>query len=41
MNPKDLAKSQSHIEKIAPFFEGKTVIMWRTFEIQKKYRSFL
>ena len=30
MTPKDLAKSESHMEKIIPFFEGKTVIMWRS-----------
>ena len=30
MNPKDLAKSESHMEKIRPYFEGKTVIMWRS-----------
>ena len=43
MNPKDLAKSQSHIEKIAPFFEGKTVIMWRSDrgDTEELYRSFL
>ena len=43
MNPKDLAKSQSHIEKIAPFFEGKTVVMWRSDrgDTEELYRSFL
>jgi hypothetical protein len=30
MNPKDLAKSESHMEIIRPYFEGKTVIMWRS-----------
>ncbi len=30
MNPKDLAKSESHLEKIRPHFEGKKVIMWRS-----------
>ena len=43
MNPKDLAKSESHIEKIAPFFEGKTVVMWRSDrgDTEELYRSFL
>ena len=43
MNPKDLAKSQSHIEKIAPFFEGKTFVMWRSDrgDTEELYRSFL
>ena len=43
MNPKDLAKSESHIEKILPFFEGKTVIMWRSDrgDTEELYRSFL
>ena len=43
MNPKDLAKSESHIEKIAPYFEGKTVIMWRSDrgDTEELYRSFL
>lgn len=43
MNPKDLAKSQSHIEKIAPYFEGKTVIMFRSDrgDTEELYRSFL
>lgn len=43
MNPKDLAKSQSHIEKIAPFFDGKTVIIWRSDrgDTEELYRSFL
>ena len=27
MNLKDFAKSECHIEKIGPFFEGKRVIM--------------
>ena len=30
MNPKDLAKSESHIEQIRPYFEDKTVIMFRS-----------
>ena len=30
MNPKDLAKSESHMEQIRPYFEGKTVIMFRS-----------
>jgi hypothetical protein len=30
MNPKDLAKSESHMETIRPYFEGKIVIMWRS-----------
>jgi len=30
MNPKDLAKSESHLEIIRPYFEGKKVIMWRS-----------
>ena len=30
MNPKDLAKSQSHIEELLPFIEGKHVIMFRS-----------
>ena len=30
MNPKDLAKSESHMETIRPYFEGKTVIMFRS-----------
>ncbi len=43
MNPKDLAKSQSHMEKIIPFFEGKTVIMWRSDrgDTEELYRSFI
>ena len=43
MNPKDLAKSQSHIEKIAPYFEGKNVIMFRSDrgDTEELYRSFL
>ncbi|MBI33583.1 MAG: hypothetical protein CMD98_06925 [Gammaproteobacteria bacterium] len=43
MNPKDLAKSQSHIERIAPFFKGKDVIMWRSDrgDTEELYRSFL
>ena len=30
MNPKDLAKSQSHMEKIIPFFKDKHVIVLRS-----------
>ena len=30
MNPKDLAKSENHMDIIRPYFEGKTVIMWRS-----------
>ena len=30
MNPKDLAKSESHLETIRPYFENKIVIMWRS-----------
>ena len=30
MNPKDLAKSESHMDIIRPYFEGKTVVMWRS-----------
>ena len=43
MNPKDLAKSQGHMEKILPFFEGKTVIMWRSDrgDTEELYRSYL
>ena len=43
MNPKDLAKSESHMEKILPFFEGKTVIMWRSDrgDTEELYRSFI
>ena len=43
MNQKDLAKSQSHMEKIIPFFEGKTVIMWRSDrgDTEELYRSFI
>jgi hypothetical protein len=43
MNPKDLAKSESHIEKIAPYFEGKDVIMFRSDrgDTEELYRSFL
>jgi hypothetical protein len=43
MNPKDLAKSQSHIDKIAPYFEGKTVVMFRSDrgDTEELYRSFL
>jgi len=43
MNPKDLAKSESHIEKIAPYFKGKDVIMFRSDrgDTEELYRSFL
>lgn len=30
MNPKDLAKSESHMDKIRPFFKDKIIIMWRS-----------
>ena len=30
MNPKDLAKSESHMEQIRPYFEDKTIIMFRS-----------
>ena len=30
MNPKDLDKSESHMDTIRPYFEGKKVIMWRS-----------
>jgi hypothetical protein len=30
MNPKDLAKSESHMDIIRPYFEDKKVIMWRS-----------
>ena len=43
MNPKDLAKSESHMEVIKPFFKDKSVIMWRSDrgDTEKLYRSFL
>ena len=43
MNPKDLEKSQSHIEKIAPYFKDKNVIMFRSDrgDTEELYRSFL
>ena len=43
MNPKDLAKSESHMEKIIPFFKDKTVIMWRSDrgDTEELYRSFI
>jgi hypothetical protein len=43
MNPKDLAKSESHIAKIAPYFKGKDVIMFRSDrgDTEELYRSFL
>ena len=30
MNPKDLEKSENHLEIIRPYFENKKVIMWRS-----------
>ena len=30
MNPKDLEKSENHLEIIRPYFENKIVIMWRS-----------
>ena len=30
INPKDLAKSETHLGNIRPFFENKKVIMWRS-----------
>ena len=43
MNPKDLAKSESHMDTIRPYFEGKDVIMWRSDrgDPEELYRSFL
>ena len=43
MNPKDLAKSESHMELIKPFFDGKSVVMWRSDrgDTEELYRSFL
>ena len=43
MNPKDLAKSESHIDTIRPYFKNKTVIMWRSDrgDTEDLYRSFL
>jgi|TARA_B100001094_G_scaffold209866_1_gene203784 hypothetical protein len=43
MNPKDLAKSEEHLEKIIPHFEGKKVVMWRSDrgDTEELYRSFL
>ena len=43
MNPKDLAKSESHIELIKPFFKDKTVVMFRSDrgDTEELYRSFL
>jgi hypothetical protein len=43
MNPKDLAKSESHMDIIRPYFEGKDVIMWRSDrgDTEELYRSFL
>jgi len=41
MNPKDLAKSQSHIDTIKPFFEGKRVVMFRSdrADTEELYRN--
>ena len=41
MNPKDLAKSESHMEQIRPYFEGKDVIMFRSDrgDTEKLYRN--
>jgi len=43
MNPKDLAKSESHIELIKPFFKDKTVVMFRSDrgDTEELYRGFL
>jgi hypothetical protein len=43
MNPKDLAKSESHMETIRPHFKNKTVIMFRSDrgDTEELYRSFL
>ena len=43
MNPKELAKSESHMDTIRPYFEGKDVIMWRSDrgDTEELYRSFL
>ena len=43
MNPKDLAKSESHIDAIRPYFKDKIVIMWRSDrgDTEELYRSFL
>ena len=43
MNPKDLAKSESHMELIKPFFKDKTVVMFRSDrgDTEELYRSFL
>jgi len=43
MNPKDLAKSESHVHSIRPYFKNKTVIMWRSDrgDTEELYRSFL
>ncbi len=43
MNPKDLAKSESHMELIKPFFDRKSVVMWRSDrgDTEELYRSFL
>ena len=43
MNPKDLAKSEGHMDIIRPYFEGKDVIMWRSDrgDTEELYRSFL
>jgi len=43
MNPKDLAKSESHIELIKPFFKDKTVVIFRSDrgDTEELYRGFL
>ena len=43
MNPKDLAKSESHMDTIRPYFGGKDVIMFRSDrgDTEELYRSFL
>ncbi len=37
MNPKDLLKSESHLEIIRPYFENKIVIMCRNDRYRKDY----
>ena len=43
MNPKDLAKSESHMELIKPFFKDKTVVIFRSDrgDTEELYRGFL
>ena len=43
MNPKDLAKSESHMDTLRPYFAGKDVNMWRSDrgDTEELYRSFL